>query len=111
MRRIDISSSATAPSFGTLLRLHRRRLGLTQEALGERAGFSVEYIKKLEGGSRHPSAASLEVFAHALELDPADVEPFRAARIGAVPEPAVVTLVSGPMVRQLGRFANPLEIA
>ena len=77
-----MSSSTAAPSFGTLLRLHGRRLGLTQEDLAEHAGFSVEYIKKLEGGSRRPSAASVDVLAHALELEESDLESFRAARTG-----------------------------
>ncbi len=75
--------TAAAPTFGVLLRLYRRRLGLTQEAFAELAGFSVDYIKKLEGGSRQPSAASLDVLAHALELEPGEAEQFRAAMISA----------------------------
>ena len=75
-----------SPSFGTLLRLHRRRLGLTQEDLAERAGFSPAYIKKLEGGSRRPSASSADVLAHVLVLESGDLESFRAARTGAVLE-------------------------
>ncbi|HEV3310727.1 MAG TPA: AAA family ATPase, partial [Chloroflexota bacterium] len=78
------SSAAVVPSFGTLLRLHRRRLGLTQEELGERAGFSVEFIKKLEGGSRRPSGSSVDVLAHTLELELDDLESFRAARIAGL---------------------------
>jgi class 3 adenylate cyclase/tetratricopeptide (TPR) repeat protein len=57
-------------------------MGLTQEVLAEQAGFSVEYIKKLEGGSRRPSVASVDVLAHALELSHDDVDMFRAARLG-----------------------------
>ncbi len=56
-------------SLATLLRLHRRRAGLTQEQLGEQAGFSPEYIRKLEGGTRRPTIASLHLLAEALELD------------------------------------------
>ena len=65
MRMTDTYTTA----FGTLLRLHRRRAALTQEGLAEVAGFSPEYIRKLEGGSRRPSDASFEVLAAALELD------------------------------------------
>src|SRR5579884_1165928 len=61
----------TLASLGTLLRLHRRRAGLTQEELAEQAGFSPEYIRKLEGGTRRPTIASLQVLVEALDLDPA----------------------------------------
>ena len=74
-----LKSSADPPSFGALLRLHRRRLGFTQEALGERAGFSVDMVKKLEGGSRRPSASAIDVLALALELEAGDLEGFREA--------------------------------
>jgi class 3 adenylate cyclase/tetratricopeptide (TPR) repeat protein len=89
----NVSSGTTAASFGTLLRLHRRRMGLTQEALGERAGFSVEYIKKLEGGSRRPSAGSVDVLAHTLQLEPGELERFRAARTGGAFNVQRATLV------------------
>ena len=72
-----------APSFGALLRLHRRRLGFTQEALGEQAGFSVDMVKKLEGGSRRPSASAIDVLALALQLEAEDLEGFRESGIAA----------------------------
>ena len=45
---VDIAHSA--PSFAQLLRRHRRELGLTQEALAERAGLSWRTISDLERG-------------------------------------------------------------
>ena len=43
------------PTFGDLLRRHRRARDLTQEALAERAGVSVRAISDLERGARtHP---------------------------------------------------------
>jgi predicted ATPase/DNA-binding XRE family transcriptional regulator len=78
-----LNSSADPPSFGALLRLHRRRLGFTQEALGEQAGFSVDTVKKLEGGSRRPSASAIDVLALALQLEAGELECFREAGIAA----------------------------
>ncbi len=78
-------SDTTDASFGTLLRLHRRRAGLTQEGLGEHAGYSGDYIKKLEAGDRRPSEASMEVLAEALELDAESRQRFRMARTSGGP--------------------------
>jgi hypothetical protein len=41
---------ASAPSFGQLLREHRRAVGLMQDLLAERAGLSVHGVQKLERG-------------------------------------------------------------
>jgi tetratricopeptide (TPR) repeat protein/transcriptional regulator with XRE-family HTH domain len=79
----EVDYKTAAPPFGSLLRLHRRRLGFTQEALGERAGFSVDHVKKLEGGSRCPSASAIDVLALALQLEAGDLECFREAGIAA----------------------------
>ena len=85
---------ADGVSFGALLRLHRRKLGLTQEALAEQASFSVEYVKKLEGGSRRPSHASADAFVAALGLEGEEAQALRAARLslgvsGGYPAPAL----------------------
>lgn len=40
--------------FGTLLRFHRERAGLTQEALGRRLGFSKSQVAMVERGERPP---------------------------------------------------------
>ena len=37
--------------FGRLVKAHRVRLGLTQEALAERAGISTDMVSKIEGGA------------------------------------------------------------
>src|SRR4051794_24032536 len=43
------------PTFGELLRRHRRARELTQEALAERAGVSARAVSDLERGARaHP---------------------------------------------------------
>lgn len=62
-----------APGFGVLLRGWRQAAGLTQEALAERAGLSVEAVRVLEAGRRrNPRPATVEQLAAALGLSAAD---------------------------------------
>ncbi len=78
-------------SFGTLLRRYRLAAGLSQEALAERAGLSVQGLGALENGRRQaPYRHTVGLLAEALGLDAAQ----RAALEGAVvrrrgPPPAV----------------------
>ena len=66
--------------FGTLLRRYRTLAGLTQEALAARAGVSGRAVSDLERGvNLAPRAATLDLLADALALEPAD----RAALIAA----------------------------
>nr|WP_280117160.1 helix-turn-helix domain-containing protein [Microbispora hainanensis] len=66
-------------AFGALLRSHRLRLRLTQEALAERAGISSRSVAELERGrGRSPRPRSLEQLATALDLDGQEREEFIA---------------------------------
>lgn len=66
--------------FAVLLRRHRLRCSLTQEALAERAGISSRSIAELERGhGRSPRPRSLEQLVTALELDGQKREEFIAA--------------------------------
>lgn len=66
--------------FGELLRRYRLAAGLSQQALGERSGLSVDAIAALERGRRRrPRAFTLRVLADSLQLD----EPRRVALIDA----------------------------
>jgi tetratricopeptide (TPR) repeat protein/transcriptional regulator with XRE-family HTH domain len=66
--------------FGDLVRAHRRRLGLTQEDLADRAGVSVRSIGKWESGQvAAPRVATLRVLASAFELDDAALDEFLQA--------------------------------
>ncbi|MEV8375479.1 NB-ARC domain-containing protein [Kribbella sp. NPDC056861] len=63
-----------APAFGVLLRGFRREAALTQEALAERAGLSVEAIRVLEAGRRrHPRPSTIKQLVAALGLSEADL--------------------------------------
>jgi len=54
--------------FATLLRNHRRALGLTQAALAERAFLSLRGLQHLEAGDASPTAATLRALVSALGL-------------------------------------------
>ena len=59
-----------AESFAGLLKRHRVAAGLSQEALAERAGVSVDTISYLERGVRHaPQKATLDLLIDALMPD------------------------------------------
>jgi predicted ATPase/DNA-binding XRE family transcriptional regulator len=61
--------------FGAVLKKHRLAAGLTQEALAERAGMSVQAVSALERGVRRmPYASTVDLLAQALRLAPAERE-------------------------------------
>src|SRR5512145_2236875 len=55
-------------SFGYWLRLKRKALDLTREALADRVGCSVSTIRKLEDEERHPSAQIAELLAEIFQI-------------------------------------------
>jgi tetratricopeptide (TPR) repeat protein/transcriptional regulator with XRE-family HTH domain len=70
-------------SFRELLRRHRLARALSQEALAERAGLSVDAIRALERGRRAaPRADTMARLADALALSPADRNALIAAATG-----------------------------
>ncbi len=68
--------------FGTLLRRYRLAAGLTQEALAERAGVSLDGISALERGYRRsPQRDTLALLAGALALSDEQGRAFEAAAV------------------------------
>lgn len=59
--------------FGQLVAAHRRRRGLTQEALAEKAHLSVDMISKIEVGSTGARFPAIERIASALQVEPAEL--------------------------------------
>lgn len=59
--------------FGSLVKAHRVRLGLTQEALAERANISTDMVSKIEGGSSGARFGVVTQLAKALAVDPAEL--------------------------------------
>src|SRR5437899_7549820 len=70
-------------SFGDLLRRFRLAIGLTQEALAERAGLSVHGIQKLERGATHPYRDTVKRLTLALQLPSHEQVRFNSAALPA----------------------------
>jgi transcriptional regulator with XRE-family HTH domain len=69
-----------APTFGHLLRQHRKAAGLTQEELAEHACVSVRSIQAFEAGARQtPRSDTIDLLATALVLPPPERDAFTAA--------------------------------
>jgi len=66
------TGTAQRPAFSVLLKRLRLAAGLTQEALANRAGYSVAYVSMLERGQRLPLPATAQLLADALALPPAN---------------------------------------
>ena len=76
-------SPLPTPTFSTLLRRARRAAGLSQEALAERAGISVDTISALERGlTRAPQHDTLDLLVEALQLEDAERARWKQATRG-----------------------------
>ena len=62
-----VKAEVTKP-FGTSVRAWRKRRGLSQETLAERAGLHRTYVCDVERGARNLSLESIDKLAHALEV-------------------------------------------
>lgn len=63
MGNIDVKKQ-----FGAAIRLHRSKLGISQEELAERAGLHRTYVSDVERGARNVSLESIQRLAEALEV-------------------------------------------
>jgi transcriptional regulator with XRE-family HTH domain/Tfp pilus assembly protein PilF len=69
--------------FGDLVRVHRRRLGLTQDDLAAKAGLGVRSVREIERGvTRRARGSTVRVLADALGLSGEDRERFYQAGAG-----------------------------
>ncbi|MBX4884820.1 helix-turn-helix transcriptional regulator [Rhizobium bangladeshense] len=59
--------------FGRMVAAHRRLLGMTQEALADKTGVSVDMISKIEIGATGARFPNIEKIAAALAIDPAEL--------------------------------------
>lgn len=64
---------------GARIRIRRKRLGVSQQALAERIGVSFQQVQKYERGANRVSASMLSAIARALDCHP-------AALFGSEPE-------------------------
>jgi len=70
---------------GARLREWRRRRGLTQEQLAERAGLSYKFIGEIERGTGNPTIDTLGHLADALGVEPAELLRAASPAPGASP--------------------------
>ncbi len=76
----DAERRLSSPGFGTVLRHYRAAAGLSQEALAERAGMSVNGIGSLERGDRRsPRPGTVAILARALGLRGEQLQQFELA--------------------------------
>ena len=59
--------------FGGLVQAHRRRRGMTQEELAEKAGVSKDLIAKVETGLTGARYQNIQAIADALSVDAAEL--------------------------------------
>ncbi|MEE4542421.1 XRE family transcriptional regulator [Streptomyces sp. V4-01] len=62
-----VGSSVSAVRLGRRLRMSRRRLGLTQDAVSGRTGLSKSFLSQVEAGRANPTLESLHRLAEAVE--------------------------------------------
>lgn len=60
-------------AFGQAVRDRRKELGLSQEALGERADLHRTYVSQVERGLKSPSLTSVEHLAKVLGVRPSEL--------------------------------------
>jgi len=95
-----------ALSGGQVLRRYRSAAGLTQEELAARAGYSADYIGKLERGRRELPAAAAGHLAAVLGLGDEERAALAAARergAGGLPAPAAP---AGPLAGRDAELAG-----
>jgi transcriptional regulator with XRE-family HTH domain len=65
--------SAATATFGSRVRERRHALGLSQEALADRAGVHWTFVGQVERGRRNLSLHNLLKLAAGLDVDPGDL--------------------------------------
>lgn len=106
-----VDSDASSPAFGELLRAHRRRAGLTQQALAQLATVSSRTIRDLELGRVQARQRTVRLIADGLGLSGLSREAFLdAGRRHADPVdrtgPALDTEPPNPADPLIGRTAE-----
>jgi transcriptional regulator with XRE-family HTH domain len=69
----DKSQQAVCSRVAKILRQHRERLGLSMNAVAERAGLSQQMISYVEREMRNPTLETLLRMSAAMEIDFAEV--------------------------------------
>ncbi|MCW2363865.1 MULTISPECIES: helix-turn-helix domain-containing protein [Sphingobium] len=59
--------------FGRLVTAHRKRMGMTQAALADASGISVDMIVRIESGGTGVRFPNIQRLADSLQVDPAEL--------------------------------------
>ena len=97
---------STTPAAAGLPIGRRRVRGLRREELGELAGMSADYVRRLEQGRSHPSAGVVNAIARALRIGRAEYERLCALAGYAAVAGRVPDEVGPGTVRLLERFTD-----
>ncbi|MDR7275686.1 helix-turn-helix domain-containing protein [Catenuloplanes atrovinosus] len=101
----QLRESTTPAAVG--LSVGRRRVpGLRREELGDLAGMSADYVRRLEQGRSHPSAGVVNAIARALRIGRADYERLCALAGYAAADGQVPDDVGPGAMRLLERFTD-----
>ena len=84
----------------------RRVRGLRREELGELAGLSADYVRRLEQGRSHPSVGVVNAIARALRVERADYERLCALAGYAAVDGRVPNELGPGAMRLLERFTD-----
>jgi transcriptional regulator with XRE-family HTH domain len=84
----------------------RRTAGLRREELGDLAGMSADYVRRLEQGRSHPSAGVVKALARAMRVGRADYERLCALAGYAAADGQVPTDLGLGATRLLERFPD-----
>ncbi|HST81066.1 MAG TPA: helix-turn-helix domain-containing protein [Kineosporiaceae bacterium] len=97
---------STAPAAVGLPVGRRRVQGLRREELGELAGMSADYVRRLEQGRSHPSAGVVNAIARALRVGRGEYERLCALAGYAAADGRVPSDVGPGAMRLLERFTD-----
>ncbi|RKS75319.1 helix-turn-helix protein [Motilibacter peucedani] len=97
---------STAPESVGLPAGGRRTRGLRREELGELAGMSADYVRRLEQGRSHPSAGVVKAIARGLRVGRGDYERLCALAGYAASDGTVPTQMGPGATRLLERFSD-----
>ncbi|MCD5354495.1 helix-turn-helix domain-containing protein [Kineosporia mesophila] len=101
----QLRESTDAQALG--LAVGRRRVrGLRREELGELAGMSADYVRRLEQGRSHPSAGVVNAIARALRVGRGEYERLCALAGYAAADGQVPTEIGPGAMRLLERFSD-----
>lgn len=73
MQTLPTTPQGTVPINGQRMKVRRKSLGMTQQALADATGISRAYLAEIEQGQKLPRPVYFTAIATALHVDPVDL--------------------------------------